>query len=482
MGSLLRAVLLTVSVASLAGCADDSCSPHSPSQSRVIRLTPDGTGDYPTIQAAVDSADSADVIELSPGTYLGEGNRDIRLNGKSLLIRSSEDDPLTTIIDCAGDGETGHRGFTFDSAEGPDCLLQSLTIANGFPITSPQDTGSCGGAVLCDGASPTFRNCRFLRCEAAYGGAAYCRESSAEFIGCSFRGNQANFSGGGISIILATPALIACVLDSNQAGSGGGAIIVSSSPRLDDCTFAANWAHSGGGLLVRHTASEPEILNCRIDKNDARRGGGFYLDFCQPTIQTCVIVGNRADLGGGFFLEGKQGTISHCEVVRNEAYAGAGFLFASTHGLALLNCTVAHNSIIDTMYHYTSGGAAIAMGPRTQPQAIERTILYGNTGAQLIALVWDASPPQLSLTCCDVFNNELGDYVGLLEGEEGRDGNVSLDPMFCDPEVGDYRLQHGSPCSADSSECGGIGAWPAGCDRTGTEVGDRRIILQTTRD
>ncbi len=44
-------------------------------------------------------------------------------------------------------------------------------------------------------------------------------------------------------------------------------------------------------------------------------------------------------------------------------------------------------------------------------------------------------------------------------------GNISADPLFCDPAAGDLRLQEGSPC-APGTECDLMGAWPVGCDVT----------------
>jgi hypothetical protein len=67
------------------------------------------------------------------------------------------------------------------------------------------------------------------------------------------------------------------------------------------------------------------------------------------------------------------------------------------------------------------------------------------------------------LTCCDVFGNEAGDWVGCLTAQAGINGNFSLDPLFCDPEAGDLHLQWESPCLPEHSNgCGLIGAWGAG--------------------
>jgi len=48
-----------------------------PSVATVYEVRPDGFGDFPTIQAAIEGAVDGDVIELTNGVFLGEGNRDV---------------------------------------------------------------------------------------------------------------------------------------------------------------------------------------------------------------------------------------------------------------------------------------------------------------------------------------------------------------------------------------------------------------------
>ncbi|MHC4195283.1 MAG: hypothetical protein ACYSQZ_04975, partial [Planctomycetota bacterium] len=83
----------------------------------IIVVEPDGSGDQPTIQAAIDAAYEGDEVVLSIGTYTGDGNRDIDPNGKAVTIRSTNpNDPnivAATIINCEDNG----RGFYFHSGE-----------------------------------------------------------------------------------------------------------------------------------------------------------------------------------------------------------------------------------------------------------------------------------------------------------------------------------------------------------------------------
>ena len=49
-------------------------------------VLPDGTGDFPTIQAAIAAVADGDVILLAAGTFTGEGNRDLDFLGKGITV------------------------------------------------------------------------------------------------------------------------------------------------------------------------------------------------------------------------------------------------------------------------------------------------------------------------------------------------------------------------------------------------------------
>ena len=106
------------------------CAPPSAAETHVLH--PDGSGDFPTIQAALDASVDGDVIELTAGDYRGDGNRDIDFLGRAVTIRSQGADPASCVIDCQGSVETPHRAFNFDDGEGPASVLQGLTIRNGY--------------------------------------------------------------------------------------------------------------------------------------------------------------------------------------------------------------------------------------------------------------------------------------------------------------------------------------------------------------
>jgi hypothetical protein len=145
--------------------------------------------EYPTIQAAVDTAAVSDTVLVAPGTYGGSGNTDLRFWGKDIALVSSSG-PAVTTIDCGGQS----RAFKLWDGESRDAIIDGFTILNGYA------DGGGGGASLA-GSSPTVRSCVFSGCLVvgefngqywpAFGGAVYVTFGGDPlFISCSFVGNE----------------------------------------------------------------------------------------------------------------------------------------------------------------------------------------------------------------------------------------------------------------------------------------------------
>jgi hypothetical protein len=173
-------------------------------------VKPDGSGDAPTIQAAIDSAVDYDTVLVAAGTYTGPGNRELDFQGKSILV-TSEWGPEMTIINCEGNELNPRFGAGFYNGEGEQ------TIFNGFTITGAySDVYADSGAIFCNNAAPIIRNCIIT-------------ENDGNGIRCT---------------------------------NGG-------SPRIYYCDIT----HSNGfGVQINggpEFNSRPEIFNCRISYNDS---------------------------------------------------------------------------------------------------------------------------------------------------------------------------------------------------------------------
>jgi len=75
--------------------------------------------------------------------------------------------------------------------------------------------------------------------------------------------------------------------------------------------------------------------------------------------------------------------------------------------------------------------------------------------------IYCESTAEQTIACCNVFNNDLENYAGYIADQTGLNGNISLDPGFCD--LDSFTLWLDSPCSEANSSCGLIGARGVGC-------------------
>lgn len=358
-------------------------------------VEPDGTGDYPTIAAAIDFAVDGDVIELADGVFTGTGNRDIDFGGRAITVRSQSGNAENCIIDCEGSASDPHRGFVFQSGEGPDSKLERVTIRHGW-------ADYYGGGIFCDdGTSPTISRCILYKNESSYGGGMRGGDSST-ITGCSFVENI-SVRGGGIGRL------------------PGGV--------LENCSFIGNSATYGGGIYIRSSCS-PELLGCFFEGNAASHsGGGMHIEqHSSPLLGACTFLRNTAPIGAAIDIS------IECSP-------------------RIANCTIVENSSEFT--------GAVSVFEYCTP-LLENTIIAFNEAGEAIS-AYDGG---VTLTCCDLYDNAGGDWVGTIADQYGIDGNISEDPLFCGDEHPEepYTLEWYSPCSPEvNPECGFIGAWDLAC-------------------
>lgn len=64
------------------------------------------------------------------------------------------------------------------------------------------------------------------------------------------------------------------------------------------------------------------------------------------------------------------------------------------------------------------------------------------------------SESSIEINCSNMFANSQGDWVGSVASQQGLNGNISEDPLFCDVVGGDYSLSPASPCLPANNNCG----------------------------
>lgn len=299
-----------------------------PCRSETWLLSPDGSGDFPTIQAALQAAADGDTLLLGDGVFWGEGNWDLDLLGKAVVLRSSSGDPAI----CQISGGGSHRGLRCTTGEGPDTRIEGITISN--CLVSGEYPEGHGAGVLCIGSSPCFTNCRFELNTADNGGAFTLDSSSAEFTGCVFTHNHAvNGGAGGISN--GQPSFRDCVFSENTSGGGGGAVICWAEAQISDCLFEGNHGHNGGAVLIYRA---PTLSGCTFSGNSASNGGGAigcYSLSGHPVIVGCTLVENTAPHGGVVKSSGEAWPIFVNCILAFSAEGGSVFCDG---GAITLNC------------------------------------------------------------------------------------------------------------------------------------------------
>jgi polygalacturonase len=133
-----------------------------PLEDKTLYVSGSGTGDYYSIQRAIDVAPAEGaVISVTPGTY----HEVLTINKPNITIRSSYQDAGRTVIDAGK--SAGTSGGTMNSAtvnvRADNFTAENVTFANDFNRTHEQaPTGSQALALLVTGDRAVFRNVRLL--------------------------------------------------------------------------------------------------------------------------------------------------------------------------------------------------------------------------------------------------------------------------------------------------------------------------------
>ncbi len=430
-----------------AGCQD---SPTATGP-RTLRVKADGSGAFPSIKAAMERAESGDVISLAPGTYTWTAHA---ATTHSMIVMKSgvtllgEAGPEATIIDAEDIGRVV-------LCEGAKVRIEGVTLQHGVAIGVARlpIIPSSGGAIYADETSElTIVNSviRNNRLPAGYGRGAgiYCFRASMR--DCEIYDNTCRLECGGVGIYcLGFLELAKCRIRNHFAWDDGGAIgggVVALEGFIEDSWFESNQAIGSVGA----------------------RGGALALD--TGTVRRCVFINNRAEVtreeafehayGGAVGVAGTckiLGCIFAGNVAIGGGLAGAGGAIgsASRDPLEVWRCTLIGNQA------GTRGSPGLSTIPIGGVAAVNGTL-----SSSIVA--WNeglAVNGAVVTRCTDFFGNTLGDS---LRGQEDG-GNFSADPLYCagDPILTrDFSLRSDSPCvpgAHPNAGCGLVGASLVGC-------------------
>ncbi len=395
-------------------------------------VTIDVPDDQPTIQAGIDAASYGDTVLVACGTYY---EHDVEMKSGICLLSETGLPECVTI-----DAQQQGRVLYCDGVDN-QASIAGFTITDGL-AAGDSPPGNRGGGIFCQYSSPTVTNCTFSANAAdGEGGGLFCRDD-------------------------AYPEVSDCTFSENSAENGAGLYCADSSyASLTNCAFTSNTASGGGGAAYCAAPSSALVFaDCRFSDNNARSGGGIFYGDCWGSLTDCLFLDNNASVSGGAIDCDYWTTIylTSCAFLRNTALVSGGGVYLGGHcSASLTSCTFSENAANHGggMYCYFDNSPVVT-----------RSVIAFNTGGE--AFFCDDGCNFPTLSCCDIYGNAGGDWVGCIADQYGVNGNFSADPLFCGDLNADepYALHVDSPCAPDNNpECGLIGAWGVACGLTAVE-------------
>lgn len=314
-----------------------------PCHAIIITVNWDGSGDYLTIQAAIDDSNDGDTVIVAKGTF----NENINIGGKNITLISTDPNDPNIVRDTIIQGDGTISVVTFSGSEDARCTLSGFAITGGYSykkaggvegnytratishciIYGNRTNHSAGGISSWAGL---INNCTITNNIAGRNRTGGIRYSWGTITNCNISNNK----GDGLYYCYGP---ISNSMISNNRGHG----LLGYYGEISNCVISGN---TGWGIV---DCRDP-IYNCLINEN---AGGGLRSCY---SIDSCTIVGNKGEVGVGGGLS-NCGVISNCVIVGNSSQYGGG-VFCENVSSTIINCTISNNKASN------DGGGFAAMG------------------------------------------------------------------------------------------------------------------------
>jgi hypothetical protein len=268
-------------------------------------------------------------------------------------------------------------------------------------------------------------------------------------------------TGAGLHISLGNPTVIGCTFSFNSGG--GGLCNDMSNPLVKNCSFISNYTG-----MINVFRSNPTVINCTFSLNN---GSAMYNISSSPQVIDCIFINNSsASDGGGVYNRSGSPVFTGCSFIQNTAFfkqSGVPPYYIFGNGGAVLNTTMSIVTFKNCIFNGNNAdekGAAICnlLGDVT----IENCIFAANV-SKMGAALSNNTANNNDLSTSRIINSILWDkrneiynekssnvtvkYDDIQGGQssiydpEGKviwgTGNIDIDPLFADPNNGDYHLK-----------------------------------------
>ncbi|MBC8526507.1 MAG: right-handed parallel beta-helix repeat-containing protein [Candidatus Cloacimonetes bacterium] len=346
-------------------------------------VTGDGSADNPfaTIQHGIDVSTDGDTVLVSEGTYY-ENIIWPDVNGIVLL---SELGAENTIID--GNNVSNTIILQFYSQ------IDTTTVIDGFTICNGNATDTFGGGgIYAYGSDPVIQN-------------------------CIIENNTSSNVGGGILHHWASRAVIRYnIIRNNSAEKGGGIGLVVSQADVEGNEIYDNIATCSGGGISCYTTFDHSISNNEIYNNSCSGWGGGGIS-CSETgvlLDGNNIHHNIANAGGAIRIAAVGMEIINSLIHHNVTSGCGAGIHCYNSGLDLVNVTLSENTATGN-----SGGIYCSA---SNPSLVN-------------CILWNDLPEEI----CVYSGTVTATYSDIQDGWTGI-GNIDADPLFADPQNGDFHL------------------------------------------
>lgn len=213
-----------------------------------------------------------------------------------------------------------------------------------------------------------------------------------------------------------------------------------SSLTVEGLTIIQGWSSSsGGGLYIQTDAGDIHIRDMVLSENATSTiyssGGGLYVVSNKGNISLnrSIIAKNSVSYGygagayiGGSYLAGKRTELVNSSFTDNLGAVAGGGLYVRGNDIILTNNTITHNEATG-MYLYNDGSGGISR--------LHNNIIWGNVAEDLY----------ISSLLAHAMNNNFDPEKFTGNPFASQANNRNFDPLFINPENGDYRLSYASP-------------------------------------